>query len=86
MGFISAWQSADKRSDFVPGFTGYDQLTVLDLDRREVQSSRGSIHDYDESGDARRSLEAPGRTSDRLGFNTSTIELLPNVTNELELA
>jgi hypothetical protein len=86
VGFMSACQSADERSDFVPGFASYDQLTVLDLVCREIQRCRSSIHDYRKSGDAGRSLEAPGPALDRLGFNTSAIQLFPNVTNELELA
>ena len=62
MGFISACQSGDKRSDFVPGFAGYDRLAFLDLGRGEIQSGRSCIRDNRKSGDAGRSLEAPRLT------------------------
>src|ERR1035438_732232 len=71
--FISTCQPADKRSDFVPRFASYDQLTVLDLVRLEIQSCRSSIHDYRKSGNAGWSLDAPGSTLDRLGRNTSAV-------------
>jgi hypothetical protein len=83
---MSACHSADKRSDFVPRLARYDQFTVLDLVRREIQSGGSSIHDDRQSGDAGRGFEAPGPALDRLGFNTGAIELLPNVTDELEPA
>ena len=86
MGFISACQSGDKRSDFVPGFARYDRLAFLDLGRGEIQSGGSCIRDNRKSGDAGRSLEAPRLTLDRLGFNTGAIELLPNVSEELEPA
>jgi len=85
-GFISACQSGDKRSDFVPGFARYDKLTVLDLARSEIQSGRSCIHDNRESGDAVRSVEPPRLTLNRFGFNTGPIKLLPNVRQELKPA
>ncbi len=54
---ISTYQPTDKRSDLVPSFAGYDQLTLLDLVRFEIQSCRSSIHDYRQSGYAGRSLD-----------------------------
>jgi hypothetical protein len=71
--YISTCQPTDKRSDFVPGFASYDQLTVLDLVRLEIQSCRSSIHDYRKSGNAAWSLDTPGSTLDRLGCNTSAV-------------
>jgi hypothetical protein len=71
--FISTCESADKRSDFVPGFANYDQLTVLDLVRLEIQTCWSSIHDYRKSGNSGWSLDAPGSTLDRLGCNTSAV-------------
>jgi hypothetical protein len=84
--FISACQSGDKRSDFVPRIARYDRLTFLDLARREIQSGRNVIRDNRKSGDAGRSLETSRLTLDRLGFNAGAIELFPNVRKELEPA
>ena len=55
--FISACQSGDKRSDFVPGFARHDKLTFLDLARGEIQGGRSCIDDNRKSGDAERSVE-----------------------------
>jgi hypothetical protein len=79
MGFISACQSGDKRSDFAPGVARYDKLTFLDLARGEIQSGRSCIYDNRKSGDAVRSVEPTRLTLNRLDFNTGAIELLPNV-------
>jgi hypothetical protein len=83
---ISAGQSANKRGDFVPSFAGDDQLTVLDLVRVQIQICRSSIHDYRESGGARRSVDATGFKLNRLGCNTSAVEFLSNVTNDFKPA
>jgi len=84
MGFISACQSGNERRDFVPGFARYNQLAFLNLGGGEIQGGWSCIHDNRKSGDTARSLEAPRPTLDRLGFNTGAIELLLNVSKELE--
>jgi len=83
---ISASESANKRGDFVPGFACDDRLTVLDLVRLQIQTCRGSIHDYRKSGGARRSLDAARFDLDRLDRNTGAIEFLPNVSSDFKLA
>jgi len=86
LGFVSAWQSGYKRSDFVPGFARYDKLTFLNLARGEIQSGRSCIYDNRKSGDAVRSVEPSRLTLNRLRFNADAIEFLPNVRKELKPA
>src|SRR5271168_3034055 len=79
-------QTADERGDFVPGFADDDRLAVLDLTRQQIQICRGSIHDYRQSGDAGRRLDAPGSTLDDLGRDTGAVQFLSNVADDFKPA
>jgi len=79
-------QLADERGDLVPRFASDDQFTVLNLIRAEIQFRRGSTYRYREFGSAGRRVRAAGSTVYRLNCNSSTVQLLSNVSGDFKLA
>ena len=75
-----------KCGDFVPGFTNDNRLAVLDLARQEVQTRRGFIDDYRETGNAGRGLDPSGSTLDRLRGNARAVQFLANVVDDFKPA
>jgi hypothetical protein len=83
---VLAWQPAYQRCDLVPGFAGYDQLTVLNLVCLQFQSSRSAIGFYRKSGHARWSVNASGYASDCLGCYAGEVQFFPDVIDDFEFA
>ncbi len=79
-------KSVDKVGDFTPHIASDDNLALLDLVRFKIHVCRGFIHRHNHYDGVSMSMRAARFTTNRIGLNTSTIQLFSHVSRNFQLA
>jgi len=79
-------KSVDKLGDLTPHIASDDNLALLDLVRFKIHVCGSFIHRHNDYDGVSMSMRAAGFTTNRIGPDTSTIQLFSHVSRNFQLA